>query len=91
MKKLVGFFLLLIAAGGGWWYYVKYGTPPEKPQVLFAGISQGDIVEGVKATGGLEPVRRYDVGSQVSGCPFNTSSHHLSRGAFIGTGLPLRL
>jgi HlyD family secretion protein len=67
MKKLVGFIILLIAAGGGWWYYVKYGTPPEKPQVLTATISQGDIVEGVTATGSLDPVRRYDIGSQVSG------------------------
>ena len=44
MKKLVGFIILLIAVGGGWWYYVKYGTPPEKPQVLMTAISQGDIV-----------------------------------------------
>jgi HlyD family secretion protein len=67
MKRLVGFVILLIAAGGGWWYYVKYGQPAEKPQVLTAAISQGDVVEAVTATGSLDPVRRYDVGSQVSG------------------------
>jgi len=67
MKKLIAFIILLLAAGGGWWYYVKYGQPVEKPTVQFATISQGDIVEGVTATGALEPRRRYDVGSQVSG------------------------
>ena len=30
------------------------------------------------------------VGSQVSGCPLTTSSHHLSRGVCIGTLLPVR-
>ena len=43
------------------------GTPPEKPQILTAVVGQGDITEGVTATGALEPIRRYDVGSQVSG------------------------
>jgi HlyD family secretion protein len=67
MKKLIGFVLLLVAAGGGWWYYVKYGTPPEMATVNELTISRGDIVEFVSATGALEPIRRYDVGSQVSG------------------------
>jgi len=67
MKKLVGFVILLVAAGGGWWYYVKYGTPPEKPIISQATISSGKIVEAVQATGALEPLRRYDIGSQVSG------------------------
>ncbi len=67
MKRLAIFVILLTAAAGGWWYYVEYGTPPEKPQVLQAAVSQGDLVEGVTATGSLDPVRRYDVGSQVSG------------------------
>ncbi len=67
MKKLVGFIILLLAAGGGWWYWVKYGTPPEKPQVVQVAISQADIVETVASTGALEPIRRFDVGSQVSG------------------------
>ena len=67
MKKLVGFVILLVAAGGSWWYYVKYGTPPEKPIINQATISSGKIVEAVQATGALEPLRRYDIGSQVSG------------------------
>jgi HlyD family secretion protein len=67
MKKLIGLVVILAAGGGGWWYYIKYGKPPEKPTVNFAAVSRGPIVEAVTSTGALEPLRRYDVGSQVSG------------------------
>ncbi|HEX5070741.1 MAG TPA: efflux RND transporter periplasmic adaptor subunit [Vicinamibacterales bacterium] len=67
MKKLIAFFVLLILAGGGWWYWVKYGQAPEKPTINQATITQGDIVESVPSTGTLEAMRRFDVGSQVSG------------------------
>ena len=67
MKKLIAFVLLLVGAGAGWWYYVKYGTPPEEAIVNELVISRGSITESVSATGALEPIRRYDVGSQVSG------------------------
>lgn len=67
MKKLVTFIILLAVAGGGAYYYFVYAKPVEKPQVLTAKITQGDIVESVTATGALEPLRRVDVGSQVSG------------------------
>ena len=67
MKKLIGFVILLAAAGGGWWYYIKYGKPPEKATVNYAAVSEGTILESVTSTGTLEPERRFDVGSQVSG------------------------
>jgi multidrug efflux pump subunit AcrA (membrane-fusion protein) len=67
MKKLIAFVVLLILAGGGWWYWVKYGQTPEKPTINKLTISQGDIVESVPSTGTLEAIRRFDVGSQVSG------------------------
>jgi HlyD family secretion protein len=67
MKKLIGFVVLLVLAGGGWWYYIKYGRPPEKATVNYASVSQGTILESVTSTGTLEPERRFDVGSQVSG------------------------
>jgi HlyD family secretion protein len=67
MKKLVFVLILLVAAGGAAFYYVKYGKTVEKPQVIQATVSRGDIIEVVNATGTLEPMRRVDVGSQVSG------------------------
>lgn len=67
MKKLVTFLILIAAAGGAAFYYFKYGKTVEKPQVIQATVSRGDIIEVVSATGTLEPWRRVDVGSQVSG------------------------
>ena len=67
MKKIVGILVLLAVAGGGAYYYYRYGQPVEKPTVNQATVSKGDIVEVVNATGTLEPMRRVDVGSQVSG------------------------
>jgi HlyD family secretion protein len=66
MKKLIGFVVILAAGGAGWWYYIT-NKPPEKPTVNYAAVSRGAIVEAVSSTGTLEPLRRYDVGSQVSG------------------------
>ena len=43
MKRLVAFIVLLIAGGGGAYYYYVYGKPVEKPTVMQAVISQGDI------------------------------------------------
>jgi HlyD family secretion protein len=67
MKRLIAFFVLLAVVGGGAYYYFVVNKPVEKPQVVYAAISQGDIVEAVQATGTLGPVERVDVGSQVSG------------------------
>ncbi|MGE5838214.1 MAG: efflux RND transporter periplasmic adaptor subunit [Acidobacteriota bacterium] len=67
MKKLVVLLILLAAAGGAAFWYFKYGKTVEKPQVIQATVSRGDIIEVVNATGTLEPMRRVDVGSQVSG------------------------
>jgi HlyD family secretion protein len=67
MKKLVTFIAILVLAGVGTWYYFAYAKPVEKPQIMTARVTQGDIIESVQATGALEPMRRVDVGSQVSG------------------------
>lgn len=67
MKKLVVILVILALAGGGAYYYYAYGRTPEKPTVVQAAISRGDIVEAVSATGTLEALRTVQVGSQVSG------------------------
>ncbi|MEZ5318497.1 MAG: efflux RND transporter periplasmic adaptor subunit [Vicinamibacterales bacterium] len=67
MKRLIAFIFLLVAIGGGAYYYFVARKPEEKPQILTATVSQGEIIESVQATGSLDPVRRVDVGSQVSG------------------------
>jgi len=67
MRRLVTALLLLAAAGGGGYYYFTYSKQPEKPQVVQATISQGNITEQVQATGTLEALRTVTVGPQVSG------------------------
>lgn len=67
MKKLILAFLILGGGGAAAYYQFVYKKPVEKPQVQRAPVTQGDIVEQVSATGQLEPWKRVDVGSQVSG------------------------
>ncbi len=67
MKKIVTVLILLAVVGGGAYYYFSYGKTTEKPQIVKATISQGDVTEVVKATGTLEAIRTVAVGSQVSG------------------------
>ncbi len=66
MKKLLTF-LILIAAGAGGTYYYYATQPVEQAEVVKAAVSQGDIVEAVKATGTIEAIRTVNIGSQVSG------------------------
>ena len=67
MKKLVTILIFLAIAGGAAYYYYAYGRVPEKPTIVQAAVSRGDITEAVSATGTLEALRTVQVGSQVSG------------------------
>ena len=65
MKSLV-LVGLLIAGGAG--YLIFRPTPvPPPPVVMSAPVSSGAITETVRGMGYLEPRRRVNVGSQVSG------------------------
>jgi HlyD family secretion protein len=67
MKKLLTTLIILALGGGGAYYYFVYGKAPEKPQMMQATITRGDITDSVSATGTLEALRTVSVGSQVSG------------------------
>jgi HlyD family secretion protein len=66
MKRLVMLFILAAAAAGGWYWY-RSTRPVEAAEVVRAAVSRGDITESVQATGTIEAIRVYPVGSQVSG------------------------
>jgi HlyD family secretion protein len=67
MKKIIALLVILALGAAAVYYYYRYGKEPEKPTVVQASISRGDIVDAVKATGTLEALRTVQVGSQVSG------------------------
>ena len=67
MKRLVVTVLALAALGTGAWYYANQEPLMAAPEVVHAPVSRGSIVETVQATGTIEPIRRVNVGSQVSG------------------------
>lgn len=67
MKKLLTTLIILALGGGGAYYYFVYGKTPEKPQIIQATVTRGDITDFVSATGTLEALRTVQVGSQVSG------------------------
>jgi HlyD family secretion protein len=66
MKKLLAT-IVCVAAGGAGWYYFRAAEVPPNPEIVRAAVSRGPITETVQATGTIEPQRRVNVGSQVSG------------------------
>ena len=67
MKKLIIWAVLLAGGGGGAWYFTRRTEALPPPQILRAAVSRGPITETVQATGIIEPRRRVNVGSRVSG------------------------
>ena len=66
MKKLI--FLGVLAGGGAaFWYYTQATKVLPAPEVMKTAVSRGQITETVQAMGTIEPQRRVNVGSQVSG------------------------
>ena len=66
-KAILRTLTLVAVAGAGAGTYVKYFTPHPVPKVSEATITSGSVIELVKATGTLTPMRSVDVGTQVSG------------------------
>lgn len=69
MKKLVMVFALAgLAAGGTWFFIVRSGTA-RSAEVKFrtAKVERGQVIEGVAASGTIQPTVLVQVGTQVSG------------------------
>ena len=66
MKKLLAT-VVCLAAGAAWWHYTRNANTAPPPEIVKAAVSRGTITETVQATGTIEPLRRVNVGSQVSG------------------------
>ena len=67
MKTLIFLVLLAAAAGGGWYYYhIKH---PKNAAVSYrtATVKRGTVVQEIRATGIIEPIKQVEVGTQVNG------------------------
>jgi HlyD family secretion protein len=67
MKKALMLLVLLAAAGGGWYAYQR--TRPKKEPLAYrtATITRDTIVQDIRATGTIEPIKQVEVGTQVNG------------------------
>ncbi len=66
-KTIVTTVVMLALIGAGARAYFEYFETRRVPRVSMATITSGDVVELVKGTGTLTPLRSVDVGTQVSG------------------------
>lgn len=70
-KKLILIIIAVGVIGASAWAYTKYKGGDDKPEIVKATVTRGDIVEAVGATGTLEALTTVQVGTQVSGAVQN--------------------
>jgi HlyD family secretion protein len=69
MKPVVVVLVLAAAAGAVWYFWLGGGTGSSAQTTRFrtAKVDRGEVVEGVQASGTVQPVLLVQVGTQVSG------------------------
>ena len=69
MNKLAILVGVAAVAGAAWWLFWGSGGAQPKTEVRFrtSKVERGEIVEGVQASGTVQPVILVQVGTQVSG------------------------
>jgi HlyD family secretion protein len=69
MKKLFLVIVILALAGAGVWYFLLRSDTSAAPGVEYrtAKVERGEIIEGVAASGTVQPVVLVQVGTQISG------------------------
>jgi HlyD family secretion protein len=69
MKKLSILVLILALAGAGYWFFALRNGSSAAPAVQYrtAKVERGEVIEGVTASGTVQPVVLVQVGTQISG------------------------
>jgi len=67
MKKTLLALLFLAAAGGGGYAYYKSRPKKEPLAYRTATITRGTVVQDIRATGTIQPIKQVEVGTQVNG------------------------
>jgi len=67
MKRIVAL-VLVVAAVAGWWFFLRRDpSAAGKVRYRTAKVDRGQVIEGVAASGTVQPVELIQVGTQVSG------------------------
>ena len=68
MKGLAIVLTLVVAGVAGWWFFLR-GDAAGRPKLRYrtAKVERGEVVEGVAASGTVQPVELVQVGTQISG------------------------
>jgi HlyD family secretion protein len=67
VRKFVIFLMLAASGTAGYFVWQGHQPAPEQPKIMRSAVSFGPVTETVQAQGYLEPLKRVNVGSQVSG------------------------
>ncbi len=67
IKKIFIVLLVLAAAGGGWYTYEKKRPKKEPLTYRTATVTRGTVIQDIRATGTIEPIKQVEVGTQVNG------------------------
>jgi HlyD family secretion protein len=68
VKTLLVIVLVAACGAGGFWYYrTHHGKGPGELHFRTVKLEKGEIIEGVNASGALQPFLNVQVGSQISG------------------------
>ncbi len=68
MKTFFVLLLLAAAGAGGWFYYQKTHPQGEAASPYrTASISRGTVIQDIRATGTVQPIKQVEVGTQVNG------------------------
>ncbi len=67
MKKVIFLVLLAAIAGGGWYVYQKKHPKTVEAAYRTAPIKRDAVVQEIRATGIVQPIKEVEVGTQVNG------------------------
>jgi HlyD family secretion protein len=69
MKKFGLFVVVVLLLGAGWWWFVVRPGQSAAAHVKYrtAKVERGEVIEGVAASGAVQPVELIQVGTQISG------------------------
>lgn len=67
MKTFIILLILAAATGGGWYVYQSRRPKEAPPAYRTAPVKRGQIIQEIRATGTVKPIKEVEVGTQVNG------------------------